>query len=1346
MVNITGTLILNGNLICNGDVTITGLVIPVPDQDTKKAFFSYKTNTYTYANGQGRTITSTTGGINLQGLIDGRGQGFSSNQGPGANSLLTDSSGNILQGYGATHAGLGDLLNPINNIPPPREPYGSRESPVSLGSGGGFYQPVHHGTYFTLGEYSTGGGAIKLVAPSGIIQVDGTINMNGQNAIHAGGAAGGSIWLVGWGISGSGILSANGGSTATLINAGGGSGGYISLWYEKFNTFAGDISVKGYGDGKIFVKQIEPFFEEPFSGNILNQKFWVSDATPNNGIQLISQNYIPASTASIFGISGKNITVDVDYSSIGLEATQYGIQFLLWVDQDNWIGLERRSTGLFGVSSSDGIASASGIPFPYEDITFRIMKNDSTFSFQYYDATSSPLTIYTDICPGLANQDFKVLMQVNKFSSSCTYLVDQLRLTPLDIANGYLQLNQAPTDTSVALNIINGSSQYYGTDFMISGNWLYWIDPTLQAKLDVGDILRVMYPWNSDPTTIMQAGFGNLRVYQGVLDNNMTPDSVLYVDSDYGSDLNNGTQLNPLQNLFVATAWSQPGGTVVLYDGTYNPTRVKMKDITVRGAEGAKPYISSQFAQDTTGSNWETNALNFYKSEGLVYNVQVGDSTNGIRVENSPDFEIVKASAFGNTNGIVLINSDPVVRRSLFYENETSIDLTSCNNVDVNSNIIYDSSAGINAVQCQNIEIVGNTIDNMENITTNNTTAVVFESSTGVVSSNCISGGNIGLQASLDSSVGSFSNNYVYIATTYTRPPDASANDINADPIYVDGPNHNYHIAMGSPNIGAGDSTYDNFFIDYDGVSRIDRSSTIGAFEYLSGNHTGDFYVEGLGDDYRNFGGINDPFRTLDKALLVADATTHINGGHYDTYYLNMHNQYVDLNQLFIYTPVINHLVSYKTLVPNDIENGYYYLPGFLTHPEDSSDVALNVIGGPALFYGQEYKVEAGAVTWVWDGTNHITTPDGTPLLAVGDTLRVLYLGQMQYKALNALTLHSHYSNFDQSSVLFVSPGGSDSTVLGGDGTNTGGNGSFDLPFRSIDKALSVSIPGTNIVAIAGEYPIFQPLNDRVLVTAVDRTVVTNGQEFIEDDFYPNDFRTFGTTLTGPIPWNFTYAGSSYVSSGGGFLNLTYDGSDTAQADSDFQLVGDFEVRAELRSFTYPLKMMIMGVDNTMFVNYSDQTYTCGVTTGGRTTSCYDVINSTFMLGSTFINDYVSVTYENISNQCIPLTFLPADCSNIAVNIVGGTSQNFGIDFFIENGNLMWDSSSNLICLDAGDVLRIMYGLSNNTFMPIDVNMSFKEKRFTIKIYNQDILKTVFRRDMIGNYTGPWTVSFVMNE
>jgi hypothetical protein len=110
-ITISGTLLLDGNLACNGDIIVetSGKVITIPDRDLMKTFYNYSTNSYITANGGSRKITSTTGNILMNGLIDGEGAGFESNRGPGCNSLLTDSDGTTLHGYGATHAGLGHI-------------------------------------------------------------------------------------------------------------------------------------------------------------------------------------------------------------------------------------------------------------------------------------------------------------------------------------------------------------------------------------------------------------------------------------------------------------------------------------------------------------------------------------------------------------------------------------------------------------------------------------------------------------------------------------------------------------------------------------------------------------------------------------------------------------------------------------------------------------------------------------------------------------------------------------------------------------------------------------------------------------------------------------------------------------------------------------------------------------------------------------------------------------------------------------------------------------------------------------------------------------------------------------
>ena len=914
LARIHGTAILDGNFTINSDFIITGhgVVIPIADTDITKTFYQYGINSYKTANGKSRTITSNTGDVIVEGLICGKGRGFESNRGPGNNTLLTDSSGNTINGYGATHAGLGyvDMTSAI--APSPTGPYGDWETPVSLGSGGGYYHPPQD----LRGTETRGGGGIKLVARSGNVRVNGYINMNGEDGTYAGGAAGGSAWLVGWFLDGTGTIHAQGGQTLLPGDAGGGGGGYISLWYDRTNGFDGVMSVAGMsggGDGKIFTKQIEPILEDRFTGDIWNTKWW--DHTGNITIDNDLTFHSPALTYSTpeanskFTLSGQELMVNLDYAPDGSDISQYTAEFMLYVDDLNWVGMARRNTGIFGISSVDGIVSASGVPFDNTDVGLRLLKSDSTFTFQYYDTTSTPQTIYRDVRPELANEKFKVRMLLDKPVPGDIIRSEYLRLSPLDITNQYFQLDGTPADTSaVALNVITGTSQYYGLDFYVDGNkvrwdssglsnfsapfnllitdyfilnaddivrrsvWLSelpsapedvavnvihgtsqyvgldftmignrldWAGRALESLLAVGDELRVIFyfnPWNVNTLaehvevgdqvrTIYEWGdytsadgidtvFDHFRIFEGVVKNHETPEPVIYVDPDYGSDTSSGRQLAPIKNLFVATAWSKDGGTVVLYDGTHNPTSVSRKDITLRGAEGTKPLITTEFVKDSTGSGWEDTALSFYGCQGLVENTTISNAVNGIIVENG-EFDVIRNVITDTTNPILFINCDPTVARNRISNCNYAIDFTASRCPEIYSNTIFDASVAVRLDLTPDATISSNTFDN------NQTHIVLNNTSSAIISNNNLTYCVLGVQASTDSSVGIFHNNFYGAGTQWNRTPEGDQSNISLNPLYYDRFNRDYHLNPGSPNENAGVLTYDAYRIDYDGATRV---------------------------------------------------------------------------------------------------------------------------------------------------------------------------------------------------------------------------------------------------------------------------------------------------------------------------------------------------------------------------------------------------------------------------------------------------------------------------------------------------------------------------------------------
>jgi hypothetical protein len=169
------------------------------------------------------------------GMLAASGQGYSSNNGPGAGvtaGLGTSSSGGGHGGWGGKSFTSGG------------SPYGNFQSPNTLGSGGGSHGNKPGGS---------GGGAFHLIATDRVV-ISGTLQANGTNGAGqdfggAGGGAGGSIWIEAADIGGDGLISADGGNgiNSSYGYGGGGSGGRIAI-DTPTDTFSGSIHAFG-GDG-----------------------------------------------------------------------------------------------------------------------------------------------------------------------------------------------------------------------------------------------------------------------------------------------------------------------------------------------------------------------------------------------------------------------------------------------------------------------------------------------------------------------------------------------------------------------------------------------------------------------------------------------------------------------------------------------------------------------------------------------------------------------------------------------------------------------------------------------------------------------------------------------------------------------------------------------------------------------------------------------------------------------------------------------------------------------------------------------------------------------------------------
>ena len=169
----------------------------------------------------GRGVVISAGSFEINGTLTADLQGF--RNGPGTSSVYM---------IGAGHGGAGAVRKKNEfflHLPIGKPPYGSALTPTELGSGC---------------SYSTGGGAIKLIA-SGDISINGTVTASASSKLTASNSSGGSIWIAAGGeLSGTGAIRAEGMGGGS---DNGGAGGRIRLDCETY-SFTGLVSAKGYND------------------------------------------------------------------------------------------------------------------------------------------------------------------------------------------------------------------------------------------------------------------------------------------------------------------------------------------------------------------------------------------------------------------------------------------------------------------------------------------------------------------------------------------------------------------------------------------------------------------------------------------------------------------------------------------------------------------------------------------------------------------------------------------------------------------------------------------------------------------------------------------------------------------------------------------------------------------------------------------------------------------------------------------------------------------------------------------------------------------------------------------
>jgi hypothetical protein len=220
--------------ISNGDTDTKKLIITNDVTIGGSGMLTHTANSTTQAHKlflevSGNVTIASGGSINVNEKgYQGTGNSQSSGYGPGAGDPMA----------GGGHGGVGGWAGSYYPNNYGGVAYGSVTEPTDLGSSGGSSNNAYS---------RRGGGAVKI-SVSGTMNLEGNILARGGAGYgggYGGGSAGGSVWITTENLTGSGLISADGGNGDDALRSGSGSGGRIALYYTDKSGYTGSITAYG---------------------------------------------------------------------------------------------------------------------------------------------------------------------------------------------------------------------------------------------------------------------------------------------------------------------------------------------------------------------------------------------------------------------------------------------------------------------------------------------------------------------------------------------------------------------------------------------------------------------------------------------------------------------------------------------------------------------------------------------------------------------------------------------------------------------------------------------------------------------------------------------------------------------------------------------------------------------------------------------------------------------------------------------------------------------------------------------------------------------------------------------
>jgi len=638
--------------------------------------------------------------------------------------------------------------------------YGSATAPVDLGSGGDQYS----------GTGGAGGGAIELLV-SGTLTNNGVVSANGAGAMNiGGGGSGGSIYVIANMLAGTGTFTANGGANPSPSGGGGngGGGGRVAAYYVAnggfsqtgFTASGGPAGTVAGAAGTVeIVNAPTSAFVQP-TGSVIHGTAtiqWFTDTGASTTVKASGPETLTVATAAGDVSTSSWDTTQVPDGAYQLQLTVLDAGGNVLQQVSKAVVVNNSVQWYSGTLTANTHWTASNVYALDGDLVI-----------------PSGVTLMID--PGTvvkALPGAEIIVQTGGTLTALGGVDNPVIFTTFDdyTAGGDTDFNQGVS--------VPSPGEWSGIDvaggtFSSNGNTVIrYVQAYLSGSLSSNTTLY---------STQVYIVSGTLVVPSEVT-LTIQPGTVLKFASGAGMDVQpgatltaNGTLAQPIY--FTSANDSSIGGDTSGTGGTVAPAPGDWNSIILDGATVSLQHVQMQYGGGPLNSGAQAGMIETTDNA----NVTITDST------------LASSYAIGIQTGYPNGGGDTVtVTNTTFYSNEDRAINAYPGSVVHAVNDTFDSNAA-------GVMAHGGTVD-VENSVVSNSSSTQF----GGIALCC--GGNFT----------SIANTDVYTSATgvpnyagLTDPTGTNAN-VSANPVYMNGPQHDYRPTYGSPLIDAANATVPNY-------------------------------------------------------------------------------------------------------------------------------------------------------------------------------------------------------------------------------------------------------------------------------------------------------------------------------------------------------------------------------------------------------------------------------------------------------------------------------------------------------------------------------------------------------